>query len=92
MLLGQYTVDSEMPYGNGVMERINDFRKDVINLESFVNNESDANCTWISIMVDGEPFSLVIARKTIEEKDWLKLDYGNGYWRGRRAALIAALK
>lgn len=72
------------PYGNGMMERINDFRDDVKQPGSgTVNDRKKLNCEWVTVLADFQPFEIVVATTDIVAPAWLLLDYGEGYWQYR---------
>lgn len=70
--------------GNGVFEFMNDFRADISRpLDMSVNDRSLINVRWMTAQNGKEPHIMLIATRDIQPGDWLRIDYGERYWRAR---------
>ena len=74
-------MNPDPPYGNGIAERMNDFRDDVTRPDQ--NDRSKINVSWAMVLKDFEPFQMFAARRTLTHSDWLLMDYGRDYWKSR---------
>jgi hypothetical protein len=71
-------------FGNGVLERINDYRRDVTRAACSAKNPLiRRNVETSEVFYNGEAFLVTHSCRTIEIGDELFLNYGNGYWKFR---------
>ncbi len=81
VLIQEFSVDPHAPYGNGMMERLNDYREDVTHPTCTERNDTDRiSCDWVEVCLDGEPFVCVVTTKRITHDDWCLIDYHESYW------------
>ncbi len=82
---GDFTIDPTFPYGNGVMERINDYRLDVSQPEDEAANPF-GRCNVHALQMlseEGEPWTCIVSSAAIDIDKPLLLDYGPLYWRAK---------
>ena len=87
---GDFTIDPTFPYGNGVMERINDYRLDVSQTDldpledEAVNPFARCNVHALQMLSEkGEPWTCIVSSAAIDIDKPLLLDYGPLYWRAK---------
>lgn len=75
-----YAIDPLIDNSGNISIYINDYRDNIVNLYDPINDISKINCSFLWIIIDKKPYTIIIATRKIKKDDELLVDYGDDYW------------